>query len=196
MFCQVFGKIEDKLAFLTEDKSFSILKIIHGLNNLKLKKIFTIKITGIESRIEKGISFSICDKNKYAFVHLYEPDLDKNKASSIAVFKIEQEKEMMFIAFVDLQSLNLKWFAHNFSFVRYFGDWVIVIAVEFGENAKVATFVFDSGNNEIFEVEGLRGDIRLDWIEKLGRDEGLGLSGLNHDNTQISIRVEELDGDI
>lgn len=188
MFLQTFGEVQDKIGFLTDMMDFSILKVNNGLNSINFEELYRIKITGIENRLEKGISFTICDLNNYAFIHLYEPTLAKNIASSIAVFRILEEKEMEFVSFIDLKTEDLNWFAHNFKFIGYIEQYGILNAIEFGEKSKLRTYIWDTEKQTIEEIERLRGEANIDWLEKLIKQKGVcKVEGLGHDNTMVSI---------
>lgn len=185
MFLQVFGDFEDKIAYLTDNLNFCVLRIIRGLNSINMEVLSNIKIAGITGRIEKGISFSICDRNEYAFIHLYEPGLKKNKASSIVVFRIIDESALKLVEFFDIGGQDLFWFAHNFNFVRYEGDYGIISAIEFGEKPKIKTFVFDTDQKEIKEVERLESELDFGWVERLKSKGDIGSYGMSHDNALI-----------
>lgn len=188
MFLQIFGEFNDKIAFLTDTKFFTILKVINGLNNTGFEVVSSTEIMGIDSRVDKGISFNICSKSKYAFVHLYEASLTDNFASSVSVYEIFEEEKMNFLRILDIRQLGINWFAHNFHNFGYFGNDILIFGVEFGEKSKIQSFVFKSDSLDFEICEPLGGEIGLHWVERLELDgEKRRCCGLSHENLLIEV---------
>lgn len=130
-----------------------------------------------------GNSITICDRNKYLFIHQVE-EVFSLMSSRVLVLRLSDLSE---VARLNTKELNAKSFS-SFSFFGYLGNSAVIVGLTAQDFPTLFTFRYETEEEVLEEVEGERRNFSFGQVCKLTKMENGGLVGISMDKRLLEVK--------
>ena len=173
----VMGADQDIVTFMT---SKGVIKSYQfSFEDETSKCVAEVNLKHMRQRKEMYLSLNVCSESEYLTI-LTRNDITK-QASRVMVLNFTGEKKLVLKTCIDIQNQQLDYLCTS-GFVDYYdhieGDKRFLVLATFtkkdGDGCYLVSFAYDTVDNRLFELRGLRRYLKADTPQKLSRVGGMG----------------------